>query len=141
MPEMNLITPLLAYEIEMAANLCADAFKAFKAADKHWFALAPSLAHFAMQTDTSRLLVEDGYDANPTAYTAILRLYAKYLRNAGLYVAPRMWIGDKHHTSVWLSDKDKTAHFRVRATIDHGSPANGGRAQYDYSKKWSFGDE
>ena len=101
---------LLEYEIEVVCSLILQAYNArpnpFKTS---WFSLQQVFDHYASSTDAFSLCTLTGKRKSDAYKRA-----ATKLREAGLHIGARAFIGGEVQRPVWASPESEMAFFRQR---------------------------
>ena len=123
---------LLDYEIEVVCSLIIQAYNARpNPSFISWFSLKQVFDHYASYTDASNLCACTGKRKSDACKRA-----ATNLREAGLHIGARAFIGGEVQRPVWASQEEEMAFFRQRLTVPAGARGRGDRTEFDAKHQW-----
>ncbi len=123
---------LLDYDIEVVCNLIVQSCRASpKPMIISWFSLQQVFDHYASYTDAFALCTLTGKRKSDAYKRA-----ATKLREAGLHIGARAFIGGEVQRPVWASPEEEMAFFRQRLTVPAGARGRGDRTEFDAKHQW-----
>ena len=122
---------LLEYEIDAVCSLIVEAYRQHSPEMVSWFSLQQVFDHYAAFTDTFNIRSATG-----KSKSGVYKRAATKLRESGLHIGARAFIGGEVQRPVWASKEEEMAFFRQRLTVRAGARGRGDRTEFDAKHQW-----
>ena len=126
------------YEFRMAVDAAVTGFKA--AQERHgleglWFPVDKTYKHFCEQTSYKQEMLDHGFEGDLWGDLGLIKAWANWMRESGLYVSPRTMLHRKRETSVWLRRSMFLEHVERRYEIPG---YRGAKGEYSWKHQWRY---